>query len=166
MIQQMAVEHRHALDDWVGEIQHDVDRAVKWNIHGIQPCWMRKRRTVFSVSQKVHLVNVEGMQLGRLVDNPPALIGTHADAGHWISIGRELMVIDVEAVLVLGEGDNEVRCETLQRLDVDRLVDWRTNVDGLAGFGGKIVGVSDFQSVPGRARITGASVPPPKAKMS
>src|SRR5260370_13324570 len=53
------------------------------------------------------------------------LISTYASACHRSCIRRKLAAIDVEAVLVLREGDNEVRCSLLQRLNVDRLVERR-----------------------------------------
>jgi len=103
VIQQMAMEHRHALADGVSTIQYDLDKTVIRNTHGIQPRRMLERRAVLCVSQKVRLAHVEGMQLASLVDSTPMLIGAHADAGHWTRIGNKLAVIDVEAVLVLRE---------------------------------------------------------------
>src|ERR1700732_748466 len=117
----MAMKHRHALDNRIGEVQDHVHRATVWNIYGIQPRWMLKGDAVFCISQEVHLMYVERMQFGGSIDNAPMLISTYANAGHRTCVGRKLAAIDVEAVFVLGEGYDEVRCNFLQRLWVDQL---------------------------------------------
>src|ERR1700739_818144 len=65
VIQQMAMEHRHTPDDWVGKVQDDVHGSAIRNIHSVQPRWMGQRRTILRVSQEVNLMDVERMQFSR-----------------------------------------------------------------------------------------------------
>ena len=131
VIQQMTMEHRHALDGGVSKIQDDIDRTVIRNIHGIQPRRMRERNAVLCIGQEVDLVYVEWMEFGSSIHDTPMLINTYANACHRTCVGRELASIDVKTVLVLREGDNEVRCSLLQRLNVYRLVERRAVIGGM-----------------------------------
>src|SRR5260370_34363800 len=121
----MAVKDGHPLNPRVGEVHDTVDGTAVWNIHSIQPRRMCERGAVFCIGQEVDLVYVERMYFPSSVDNTPMLISTYASACHRTCIRRKLSAIDVEAVLVLREGDNEVRCNLLQQLNVDRLVKWQ-----------------------------------------
>src|SRR6202008_55390 len=111
--------YRHTLDDGVGEVEDDVNGAAVRDIHGIQPCWLGEWRAILCISQKVNLVNVERMQFGSFVDNTPMLIRTDTSACHRRCIRRKFAPVNVEAVLVFGESNNEIRCSLLQGLDVD-----------------------------------------------
>src|ERR1700730_1394333 len=59
------------------------------------------------------------------------LISTYPSACHGPVIRRKLAAINIEAFLVLGEGDNEVRGALLQRRNVDLLVKGRALVDSM-----------------------------------
>src|ERR1700686_1102931 len=59
------------------------------------------------------------------------LISTHAGAGHRTCVRSILAAIDVEAVLVLGEDDSEVRSSLRQRFNVDRLELRRGGIDSI-----------------------------------
>src|ERR1700674_1206385 len=118
----MTMEYRHAFDNGVGEIQDYINRTAIRNIHSIQPCRVCECDAVFCVGKEVNLVNVERMQFASLVDNAPMLISAHANGCHWTSIWRLLLPVDIEAVLVFGEGDKKFRRTLLQRFDVDKLV--------------------------------------------
>src|SRR5271169_5776802 len=107
MIQQMTMKYRHTLNDGVGKVQDDINGAAIRNVHGIQPRRVWERGAIFCISQEVDLVYVERMQFGGQVDNTPMLISTYASGYHRTRIHSELAAIDVEAVLVLREGDNE-----------------------------------------------------------
>src|SRR6266481_5705654 len=114
----MAMKHRHALDDWVGEVHDDVNGSAKRNVHGIQPCRMRKRNAILRVGEEVRLVYVERMQFGSPIDNTPMLISTYAHACHWTLIHRKLAAVDVKGILVLGEDGSEARSNLLERLNL------------------------------------------------
>src|SRR6266850_3031691 len=43
MTQKMTVEERHAANDWISEIHHQIDRTAIGDIHGIHPCWIFHR---------------------------------------------------------------------------------------------------------------------------
>src|SRR5882762_8386259 len=105
----MTMKYGHSLDDWVGKDQEDIHAAASRDIYSIQPLRMCERHAIFCVSQKVHLVYVERMQFGTSINNAPMLIRTHAGAGHGTCVRRILAAVDVKAILVLGEGDDEVR---------------------------------------------------------
>src|ERR1700680_2069264 len=92
---------------------------------------MRERHTIFRIGEKVHLVDVERMQFGGCVESAPTLICTYAGAGHRTCVRLILATIDVEAILVLGEDDGEVQFSFLQRLYVDRLIEWRPVIDSM-----------------------------------
>jgi hypothetical protein len=55
---------------------------------------------VHRVSQKVRLVNVDGMEFVRLVDYSPVLIRADLDTQHRLGIGRVLLSVNVKPVLV------------------------------------------------------------------
>src|SRR6266446_3828758 len=57
------------------------------------------------------------------------LISADASACHRTCIRLKLAAVDIEAALVFREGDNEVRCTLLQRLNVDRLVKRRAIIN-------------------------------------
>src|SRR5882762_184768 len=56
------------------------------------------------------------------------LVSTYVSAGHRTCIHLKLAAVDVEAVLVLREDDDEVRGNLFQRLDLDRLIDRRASI--------------------------------------
>jgi hypothetical protein len=74
---------------------------------------MRERDTVFRISNEVDLVYAERMRFGGLADNAPMLISAYASACRRTCSGLKLAAMDVEAVLVSREPDNEVRCTLL-----------------------------------------------------
>src|SRR5580693_8516295 len=121
MVQEMTMKNGHTLNDGVGKVQDDIDGATVGNVHGVQPRGVRERDAIFCISQEVDLVYVERMQFGGQVDNTPMLISTYTGGCHRTCIHSELAPIDVEAVLVLRKGDNEVRCSLRQRLNINRL---------------------------------------------
>src|SRR5258708_7553322 len=127
----MTMKYRHTLDDEVGKVQDDVHGATIGNIHGIQPRRLRERDAVFCISQEVDLVCVEWMEFGSSIHDAPMLISANANARHWTCVRRKLVTIDVKTVLVLREGDREVRCSLLQQLDVDRLVKGRAAISSV-----------------------------------
>src|SRR5579864_2127661 len=127
----MAMKHRHTPDDWIGKVQDDIHGASIRNIHSVQPCWIGQWRTILLVSQEVNLVDVEWMELGRCIDNTPMLIRTDSNARHRTRIRRKFATVDIEAILVLCESNNEIRRRFLQRLNVDWFENRRTVVDGM-----------------------------------
>src|SRR5579864_3183557 len=131
VIQQMAMEHRHTPDNWVGEVQDDIHGAAIRNIHSVQPGWIGQRRTILRISQEVNLVDVERMQFGRCIDNTPMLKRTDTNACHRTRTRRKLAAVDIEAVLVLCKSDYEIRRRFLERLNIDGFINRRTMVDGM-----------------------------------
>jgi hypothetical protein len=55
----MTVEERYSADDRVGEIHHQIDVPLYWNIDCIQPFWIRETPPVLGISERVNLVDVE-----------------------------------------------------------------------------------------------------------
>src|SRR5215471_6558676 len=72
---------------------------------------------------------VEWMEFSTLVHHTPMLIGPDPDLHHGSGIGRKLLAVDVEAVLVLCEDDLETRRGFLQSLNIDRFVYRRSLID-------------------------------------
>ena len=118
----MAMEDRHTFDDGISEVQKHVNGATVRDVYGVQPRWMGQGRTVFSVCQEMNLMYVEWMEFSTLVHHTPMLIGPDPDLHHGSGIGRKLLAVDVEAVLVLCEDDLETRRGFLQSLNIDRFV--------------------------------------------
>src|SRR3954471_1926037 len=122
----MTMENRHSFDDGVGEVHDDIDRAAEWNIDRVEPCRIGKRRAVLGVSEKMRLVYMKGMQLCTLVDDAPVLVSAGVHRSQGSCVGRILLAIDVEAVLVLSEGDDEIGSRGLGSCEVQWLVQRRT----------------------------------------
>src|SRR6267154_2127248 len=118
----MTMKYRHALDDRVGEVQDDINRAAIRNIHRIKPRGIDKLCAIFCIGKKMDLVYVERMQLSSLINNSPMLVSAYTSAGHRTRIRRKLAAIDVKPVLVLRESDRKVRHRSLQRLNVDEFI--------------------------------------------
>src|SRR6266566_5927763 len=131
VIQQMTMKYRHAFDDGIGEVQNHINRTLIRNIHCIQPHRVCERAAVFGIGQKMHLVYVEGMEFSSFVDDTPVVKSAYPSGRHWRCIRRKLVAVDVEAALIFRENDREVRCNLLQRLNVDRLVDRLTVIDNM-----------------------------------
>src|ERR1700757_4075959 len=103
----MAMEYRHAFDERVAEIEDDINRATKGNIHGVKPHGMRKGDPVFCIRQEVDLVNVERVKFSGLVDKTPMLKSSYLNGGHRTCVRGKLTTSDVEAFLVFCERDSE-----------------------------------------------------------
>ena len=55
------MKYRHTLNNGVGKVQDDIDRAAILNVHGIQPHRVKERDAIFCIRQEVDLVYVERM---------------------------------------------------------------------------------------------------------
>ena len=61
VIQQMTMEHGHALDDRIGEVEDYIHGTSIRNIHSVEPHRLRELVVVFGVREKVDLVYMKGM---------------------------------------------------------------------------------------------------------
>src|SRR6266702_2010905 len=103
----MTVKDGHAPDHWIREIHNDVDGATIRNIHCVHPQWVGDRLIVFGVWKEMDLMDVHVMQFPGSVDNLPVLKGSNLSAYHRRRIGRELVSVNVKAILVFRERHDE-----------------------------------------------------------
>jgi hypothetical protein len=57
----MAMEERHAANDWIGKIHHQIHRTAVGNINRVEPDRVFDRLSVDGVNQEVDLMNVKRM---------------------------------------------------------------------------------------------------------
>src|ERR1700688_4467324 len=69
--QQMTVEERYSPDDGVRKVHHQIDASFDRNVDCIQPLWMIEAPPILSVSEKVNLMNVERVDLVRVIHHSP-----------------------------------------------------------------------------------------------
>src|SRR6266496_6717456 len=105
----MTVEERHASNDWVSKIHHQIYGAAVGDVHGIEPYWIFHRLSTDSIYQKVDLMDVKRMHFFGWVHDAPVLQGTDIHRQHWAGIHFEFLAIYVEALFVFGESNNELR---------------------------------------------------------
>src|ERR1700736_6268422 len=105
----MTVEERHAANDGIGKIHHEIDRAAIGNIHGVDPGWILHWIFADGEAQKVDLMDVKRMHLFGWIHYAPMLQRTDIHCQHGAGIHFEFLAIYVEALLVFSEGDNELR---------------------------------------------------------
>src|SRR5438876_7312543 len=73
MIQKMTVEERHAANDGISEIHHEIDRTAIGDIHGIEPYGMVHWLIVDGIRQEVNLMNVKRMHFSGWIQHAPML---------------------------------------------------------------------------------------------
>src|SRR5947209_2654565 len=73
MAQEMTVEERHAANDGISEIHHQIDRTAIADIHGIEPYWIFHRFIIDGIRQEVDLVNVKWMHFFGWIQHAPML---------------------------------------------------------------------------------------------
>src|SRR6266436_9893724 len=73
MIQEMTVEDRHAANDGISEIHHEIDRTAIGDIHGIYPYWIFHRFIIDGIRQEVNLMNVKRMHFSGWIQHAPVL---------------------------------------------------------------------------------------------
>src|SRR5271155_2096729 len=71
--QQMTVEERHSPDDGIGEVHHQIDISFDWYLDRIQPLRRREARPVFGIGEKMNLMDVEGVDLVRVIHHSPVV---------------------------------------------------------------------------------------------
>ncbi len=99
MAQQMTVKERHAPDDRVREVHHQIDASFDWNVHCIQPLWMREGSPIHGISEKVNLVDVKGVDLVRVIHHSPVVKGADGYTRHGRIRRTILLAVDVEPLL-------------------------------------------------------------------
>src|SRR6266849_1570830 len=82
MVEKMAMKDRHAANRGIGEIDNHVDRSDIRNAGGINPFRIWQSDPIDCVHQKMHLMEMHGVQFPRLVYDPPVLISSHPDLSH------------------------------------------------------------------------------------
>src|SRR6202011_4138197 len=105
----MTMKERHAANDWISKIHHQIHRAAVGDIHGIDPYWIFHWIFADGIYQKVDLMYVKRMHLFGRVHYAPVLQRTGIHRQHGAGIHFEFLAIYIEALLVLSEGDNELR---------------------------------------------------------
>src|SRR5439155_2706673 len=105
----MAMEERHAANNWIGKIHNQFHRAAVGDVHGIDPYWIFHRLFVDDIYQKVDLMDVKRMHFSALVHDAPVLQRTDIHRQHWTGIHFEFLAIYVEALFVFSESYNELR---------------------------------------------------------
>src|SRR5258705_3275737 len=119
VIQKMAVEQRHSLDNGIGKIHNYVHRFAHRHIHSVQPNGILNLLSIFGIDQEMRLVNMHWMQLCRAVQNPPVLIRSNPRTRHWRRIRLILFAVDMKTILVFGKNHRKVRLRTLVRPQID-----------------------------------------------
>src|SRR6266566_2386613 len=105
----MAMEERHAANDWIRKIHNQIHRAAIGDVHGIDPYWVFHRLFVDGIYQKVNLMDVKRMHFSAWVHDAPVLQRTDIHRQHWAGVHFEFLAIYVEALFVFSEVDNELR---------------------------------------------------------
>ena len=103
------MEDRHPTDAGIGEVHDEIDGAADRHVHRVEPHGVGATRSVFRVREEVRLVNVKRMDLARLVDDAPVLVSADGDAHERRRCRGKCAVVDVKALRVLGERDDELR---------------------------------------------------------
>ena len=102
------MKQRGTSNDGVCKVHHQIDASVNWHVDSIQPLRLRKAVVILRISQKVHLMNMEGVHFLGAVYYPPVVIRPNGYRRHWRIGHAELLAIDVKAAFVLRKSDNEV----------------------------------------------------------
>src|ERR1700722_20142465 len=144
MLQKVAVKHRNAADDWVSEIHDHVHGAARFHVNGVEPLGGMEHHTVLRIHLEVNLVDVKRVDLVTAIYHGPVMIGAYRNSNHGRRVRLIFFVVDVEAVLVLGEYHGEVWSTLLQSRKL-RGGDW--TIDRRAGHGLQSRGLSCSQSI-------------------
>src|SRR6266446_7239916 len=73
MTQEMTVEERHAANDGISEIHHQIDRTAIGEINGIDAYWIFHRFIIDGIRQEVNLMNVKRMHFPGWIQHAPML---------------------------------------------------------------------------------------------
>src|ERR1700730_4077382 len=73
MTQEMTVEERHAANDGISEIHHEIDRTAIGDIHGIHPYWIFQRFIVDGIHEEMDLVDMKRMYFFGWIQDAPML---------------------------------------------------------------------------------------------
>src|SRR6476646_5820014 len=73
MTQEMTVKERHAANDGISEIHHEIDRTAIGDIHGIHPYWSFHRFVIDGIWQEVDLMNVKRVHFFGWIQHAPML---------------------------------------------------------------------------------------------
>src|SRR3954463_5069523 len=104
----MAMEERHAADNWIGKIHHQVHRAPIRDVYGIDPRRIVHWLLAHRIRQKMDLMNVKWMDLFSRIDNAPVLQRTYVNRQHRPGIHFKFLPVDIETILIFTEGNNEL----------------------------------------------------------
>src|SRR5258708_12463839 len=74
VIEEVAMEHRHAANHRICEVHDDVDRAANRYVDGVQPLLVRQRAAVLEIGEEMDLMNLHRVQLTLSLHPPPTLI--------------------------------------------------------------------------------------------
>ena len=113
MAQQMAVEERNSSDNRIGKVHHQIDISLNRYIDRIQPLRAFEPNSVLGVDEKVYLMDMEGMDLKCLIGHPPVIKFPDRDGRHRRVRRAVFSTIDIKALFVFGEMNNEVRSTIL-----------------------------------------------------
>src|SRR5438132_2047928 len=116
----MTVEKRHAANDWISKIHHQIYRAAVGNVHGIDPYRIFHRLFADGIYQKVDLMDVKRMHFSGRVPDAPVLQRTNIHRQHWAGIHFEFLAIYIEALFVFSEIDNELRFAGFDAFEICR----------------------------------------------
>jgi hypothetical protein len=85
MAQQMAVEERHAPDDRVCEIHHQINITFNRDIDRVKPFWTLEPHSVLGINEEVNLMNVKRVHLVRAIRDSPVMKSSDGYSRHgWI----------------------------------------------------------------------------------
>src|SRR5208282_3440783 len=116
----MAVEERHAPDDRVCEIHHQINITFNWDIDRVKPFGTLEPHSVLGINEEVNLMDVKRVHLVRAIRDSPVMKSSDGYSCHgWIR-RTVFSAIDIESVLVLGEINDKVRRGIFYPLDQSR----------------------------------------------
>ena len=78
MAQKMAVKERNASDNGIGEIHHQVNISLDWNIHRVQPFRTFEFNSVLGVDEEVYPVGQSTMDAIRFFCGDRRRLGAEA----------------------------------------------------------------------------------------
>src|SRR5213593_3679342 len=105
----MAVEERHAANDWISKIHNQIHRAAVGDVHGVDPYWIFHRPFVDGIYEKVDLMDVKRMHFSGWVHDAPVLQRTDIHSQHGTGIHFEFLAVYIETLFIFRESDNELR---------------------------------------------------------
>lgn len=121
VVEEVAVEQGHAFDYGIGEVHDYVDRSAGGNVDRVHPNGVIETHAVLGVDEEVGLVDVHGVEFAGIIENAPVLVGADVHGGHGRGIGRIFLTVDVEAVFVFSEDDDEIGFVFFEGLQIDLL---------------------------------------------